>query len=86
MLDTMDFVNQVTETYPPETGHESRFGNPAFRKFYDQIALVSVAEFGLGVTCLECLGCRLIWRMSLLINAVCAGMDGEAALAQGGCT
>ncbi|KAF9930647.1 Serine/threonine-protein phosphatase 2A activator 2 [Mortierella alpina] len=39
MLDTMDLVNQVTETYPPETGHESRFGNPAFRKFYDQIAL-----------------------------------------------
>ncbi|KAF9956931.1 Serine/threonine-protein phosphatase 2A activator 2 [Mortierella alpina] len=39
MLDTMDLVNQVTEEYPPETGHESRFGNPAFRKFYDQVAL-----------------------------------------------
>ncbi|KAF9090928.1 Serine/threonine-protein phosphatase 2A activator 2 [Mortierella sp. AD031] len=39
MLETLDFVNQVTEEYPPETGHESRFGNPAFRKFYDQISL-----------------------------------------------
>lgn len=40
MLETLDLVNQVTEEYPPETGHESRFGNPAFRKFYDQIGLV----------------------------------------------
>ncbi|KAF9902654.1 Serine/threonine-protein phosphatase 2A activator 2 [Linnemannia zychae] len=39
MLETLDLVNQVTEEYPPETGHESRFGNPAFRKFYDQIGL-----------------------------------------------
>ncbi|KAG0197261.1 Serine/threonine-protein phosphatase 2A activator 2 [Mortierella sp. GBA30] len=39
MLDILDHVNQVTEEYPPETGHESRFGNPAFRKFYDQVAL-----------------------------------------------
>jgi serine/threonine-protein phosphatase 2A activator len=41
MLETLDLVNQVAEEYPPETGHESRFGNPAFRKFYDQIGLVS---------------------------------------------
>ncbi|KAF9156359.1 Serine/threonine-protein phosphatase 2A activator 2 [Linnemannia schmuckeri] len=39
MLEILDLVNQVTEEYPPETGHESRFGNPAFRKFYDQIGL-----------------------------------------------
>jgi len=41
MLNALDLVAQVTEQYPPETGHESRFGNPAFRKFYDQVALVS---------------------------------------------
>ncbi|KAG0046069.1 Serine/threonine-protein phosphatase 2A activator 2 [Gryganskiella cystojenkinii] len=39
MLNTLDLVAEVTEQYPPETGHESRFGNPAFRKFYDQVAL-----------------------------------------------
>ncbi|KAI7825109.1 Phosphotyrosyl phosphatase activator [Gamsiella multidivaricata] len=39
MLETLDLVNDVTEEYPPETGHESRFGNPAFRKFYDQVCL-----------------------------------------------
>ncbi|KAF9580446.1 Serine/threonine-protein phosphatase 2A activator 2, partial [Lunasporangiospora selenospora] len=39
MLDTLDQVSLITEQYPPETGHESRFGNPAFRKFYDQVAL-----------------------------------------------
>ncbi|KAF9130507.1 Serine/threonine-protein phosphatase 2A activator 2 [Mortierella sp. 14UC] len=39
MLETLDLVNQVAEEYPPETGHESRFGNPAFRKFYDQVGL-----------------------------------------------
>ncbi|KAF9929627.1 Serine/threonine-protein phosphatase 2A activator 2 [Linnemannia zychae] len=39
MLEVLDLVNHVTEEYPPETGHESRFGNPAFRKFYDQVGL-----------------------------------------------
>ncbi|GJJ75920.1 serine/threonine-protein phosphatase 2A activator [Entomortierella parvispora] len=39
MLKALDLVAQVTEQYPPESGHESRFGNPAFRKFYDQVAL-----------------------------------------------
>ncbi|KAG0266353.1 Serine/threonine-protein phosphatase 2A activator 2 [Mortierella polycephala] len=39
MLNTLDLVDQITEQYPPETGHESRFGNPAFRKFYDQVSL-----------------------------------------------
>ncbi|KAI8596150.1 hypothetical protein EDD21DRAFT_312524 [Dissophora ornata] len=39
MLDTLDLVNDITEQYPPESGHESRFGNPAFRKCYDQIVL-----------------------------------------------
>lgn len=40
MLETLDLVNDVAEQYPPESGHESRFGNPAFRKFYDQVGLV----------------------------------------------
>ncbi|ORZ19075.1 hypothetical protein BCR41DRAFT_304100 [Lobosporangium transversale] len=39
MLETLDLVNDVAEEYPPESGHESRFGNPAFRKFYDQVGL-----------------------------------------------
>ncbi|KAK3828399.1 MAG: hypothetical protein J3Q66DRAFT_276073 [Benniella sp.] len=39
MLETLDLVNDVAEQYPPESGHESRFGNPAFRKFYDQVGL-----------------------------------------------
>ncbi|KAF9112710.1 Serine/threonine-protein phosphatase 2A activator 2 [Mortierella sp. AM989] len=39
ILETLDLVNDITEKYPPETGHESRFGNPAFRKFYDQVGL-----------------------------------------------
>ncbi|KAF9429697.1 Serine/threonine-protein phosphatase 2A activator 2 [Entomortierella beljakovae] len=39
MLELLDNVNNIVEEYPPETGHESRFGNPAFRKFYDQIGL-----------------------------------------------
>jgi len=42
MLETLDLVTQVTEEYPPESGHESRFGNPAFRKFYDQIGMVKM--------------------------------------------
>ncbi|KAF9372137.1 Serine/threonine-protein phosphatase 2A activator 2 [Podila verticillata] len=39
MLEVLDRVNDVSQQYPPESGHESRFGNPAFRKFYDQIAI-----------------------------------------------
>ncbi|KAI9236402.1 MAG: hypothetical protein BYD32DRAFT_369762 [Podila humilis] len=39
MLEVLDRVNDVSQQYPPETGHESRFGNPAFRKFYDQISI-----------------------------------------------
>ncbi|KAG0334399.1 Serine/threonine-protein phosphatase 2A activator 2 [Podila humilis] len=39
MLEVLDRVNDVTQQYPPETGHESRFGNPAFRKFYDQVVI-----------------------------------------------
>ncbi|KAF9162715.1 Serine/threonine-protein phosphatase 2A activator 2 [Actinomortierella ambigua] len=39
MLQVLDEVAQVAKDYPPESGHESRFGNPAFRKFYDQIGL-----------------------------------------------
>ncbi|KAF8955364.1 Serine/threonine-protein phosphatase 2A activator 2 [Entomortierella lignicola] len=43
MLETLDLVNDITEEYPPESGHESRFGNPAFRKFYDQVGLSAPA-------------------------------------------
>ncbi|KAF9173950.1 Serine/threonine-protein phosphatase 2A activator 2 [Mortierella sp. AD010] len=43
MLETLDLVNDITEEYPPEAGHESRFGNPAFRKFYDQVGLSAPA-------------------------------------------
>ncbi|KAG0025454.1 Serine/threonine-protein phosphatase 2A activator 2 [Podila clonocystis] len=39
MLEVLDRVNDVSQQYPPETGHESRFGNPAFRKFYDQVSI-----------------------------------------------
>ncbi|KAG0232650.1 Serine/threonine-protein phosphatase 2A activator 2 [Actinomortierella wolfii] len=39
LLRVLDEVAQVAKDYPPESGHESRFGNPAFRKFYDQVGL-----------------------------------------------
>ncbi|KAF9416768.1 Serine/threonine-protein phosphatase 2A activator 2 [Podila epigama] len=39
MLEVLDLVSEVPQQYPPETGHESRFGNPAFRKFYDQVVI-----------------------------------------------
>lgn len=45
MLEVLDRVNDVSQQYPPETGHESRFGNPAFRKFYDQVSIVSIEDF-----------------------------------------
>jgi serine/threonine-protein phosphatase 2A activator len=42
MLEILDKVNIYCEEIPPVQNEKSRFGNPAFRDFYDHVANVNI--------------------------------------------
>lgn len=42
ILRILDLVDQTVEANPPVDNEKSRFGNPAFRSFYDEVQQVSI--------------------------------------------
>lgn len=48
-MQLLDTIESFVASHPPESGSASRFGNPAFRGFYDQVAKVRTAAIRLVV-------------------------------------
>ena len=59
VLDVLERVSETAKDIPPVDNKASRFGNPAFRKFYDKVSEVRrihllVALTNLNIHCRRC--------------------------------
>lgn len=50
MLNILDKIHQVAAETPPVDNSASRFGNPAFRTFYDKVSQVGLFSLTLPAT------------------------------------
>ena len=52
VLDVLDRVSETAKSIPPVDNKASRFGNPAFRTFYDKVQ--EVRSIYISTYCLPC--------------------------------
>ena len=82
MLSVLDRVEAIARTIPPVDNKASRFGNPAFKTFYDrvlEVCLLEQTDSRFGISCMSMVGIDLTSRD---FAGIAKGCDprGEGAL------